>query len=103
MPLAQHDDVVKAFSPNRTNHTFNVWILPELLRRGRNILNQKRPHLPSESFPEDRVAVSHEISRLIVDFTGLKQLACCPTSCRMLRDVHMQDPPSVMGQNNQQE
>jgi hypothetical protein len=54
-------------------------------------------------FSENRVAISDEKSRLIVDCAALEQLACGPDSRRMLSNIHMQDSPSVMAQDDQHE
>jgi hypothetical protein len=57
MALAQHDDVVQTLTPNRTDHTFSVRVLPGRLRRSRYLCYMERPHLPLKHFPVNRVAI----------------------------------------------
>jgi hypothetical protein len=101
MTLAQHNDVVEALSPDRSDYSFSVRILPGRLGCSPNIFDSERPHLPLKRFSENRVAISDEKSRLIVDCAALEQLACGPDSRRMLSNIHMQDSPTVMAQDDQ--
>jgi hypothetical protein len=96
MLFPQHDDMILALTPYRSDHTLSVWILPGRLRRSRNIFDLKCPHLPLKCIPECGVTISDQISRLIVDSAGLEHLACSPDGRRMSRDIEMQNPPSVM-------
>jgi hypothetical protein len=43
MPLAEHDNVVKAFRPERTDRPFTISALPRRSRRGWPIPNAHRP------------------------------------------------------------
>jgi hypothetical protein len=89
MLLAQYYDVVQALTPNRTDHTFSVRVLPGRLRRCRNIFDMERPHLALKCFAVNPVAISDQISRLIVDSARLEQLACCPDGRRMRGDIDL--------------
>jgi len=43
MPLAEHDNVVKTFPPDRTDRPFTISVLPRRSRRGWPIPNAHRP------------------------------------------------------------
>src|SRR3979490_3265316 len=71
MPLAEHDNVVKSFPPDRTDRPFTISVLPRRSRRGWPIPNAHRPgvagaksippwgagSLPATVFGGDRDAV----------------------------------------------
>jgi hypothetical protein len=48
MPLAEHDNVVKTFPPDRTDRPFTISVLPRRLRRGWPISNAHRPKAADE-------------------------------------------------------
>ena len=48
MPLAEHDNVVKTFPPDRTDRPFTISVLPRRSRRGWPIPNAHRPKAADE-------------------------------------------------------
>src|ERR1700737_2007419 len=75
MPLAEHDNVVKTFPPDRTDRPFTIPVLP---RRSRRIPNAHRPKAADEDVTVDRVAVTDDVSRLYFPTIGLGELARNP-------------------------
>src|SRR5712671_5718933 len=58
MPLAEHDNVVKTFPPDRTDRPFTISVLPRRSRRGWPIPNAHRPKATDEDVTVDGVAVN---------------------------------------------
>src|SRR6266478_3965292 len=63
MPLAEHDNVVKTFPPDRTDRSFTISVLPRRSRRGWPIPNAHRPKAADEDVTVDGVAVTNDVSR----------------------------------------
>jgi hypothetical protein len=63
MPLAEHDNVVKTFPPNRTDRPFTISVLPRRARRGWAIPNAHRPKPAKEHTSVDGVMVTDDVSR----------------------------------------
>src|ERR1700716_2846650 len=60
MPLAEHDNVVKTFPPDRTDRPFTMSVLPRRSRRGWPIPNAHRPKAADEDVTVEGVAVSND-------------------------------------------
>jgi hypothetical protein len=72
MPLAEHDNVVKTFPPDRTDRPFTISVLPRRSRRGWPIPNAHRPKATDEDVTVDGVAVTNDVSRCCVPTIGLR-------------------------------
>src|SRR3981081_4236623 len=71
MPLAEHDNVVKTFPPDRTDRPFTIPVLPRRSRRRWPIPNAHRPKAADEDVAVDGVAVTNDVSRRYVPAIGL--------------------------------
>src|SRR5213080_999721 len=80
MPLAEHDNVVKTFPPDRTDRPFTISVLPRRSRRGWPIPNAHRPKATDEDVTVDRVAVSNDVSRRYFPPVGFGDLVRDPFS-----------------------
>jgi hypothetical protein len=80
MPLAEHDNVVKAFPPDRTDPPFTISVLPRRSRRGWPIPNAHRPKAADEDVTVNGVAVTNDVSRRYFPTIGLGELARNPFS-----------------------
>src|ERR1700738_2111836 len=78
MPLAEHDNVVKTFPPDRTDRPFTNSILPRRSRRGRPIPNTHRPKAADEDVTVDGIAVTNDVSRRSFPAIGLGELVRNP-------------------------
>src|SRR5210317_2089816 len=100
MTLVQDDDVVDKLSSYAADHAFDVRILPRRSRCRLNASDAKAldslPHCRSV----DAVTVTKDISRRIIERKRLHELLRCPLSGGMLSYIEMDDPASVMGQND---
>ena len=75
MPLAEHDNVVKTFPPDRTDRPFTIPVLPRRSRRGWPIPNAHRPKAADEDVTVDGIAVTNDVSRRYFPTIGLGELA----------------------------
>src|SRR4030088_3566819 len=80
MPLAQHDNVVKTFPSDRTDHPFTIPVLPRRSRRGWPLPNAHRPNAADEAFTVDGAAATNDVSRRHFPAIGLGELVRNPFS-----------------------
>jgi hypothetical protein len=81
MPLAEHDNVVKTFPPDRTDRPFTISVLPRRSRRGWPIPNAHRPKEADEDVSVEGVAVTNDVLRRYFPTIGLGELERNPFSC----------------------
>jgi hypothetical protein len=80
VPLAEHDNVVKTFLPDRTDRPLTISVLPRRSRRGWPIPNAHRPKAADEDVSVDGVAVTHDVLRRCFPTIGLGELVRNPFS-----------------------
>ena len=78
MPLAEHDNAVKTFPPDRTDRPFTISVLPRRSRRGWPIPNAHCPKAADEDVTVDGVAVTNDVSRCYFPTIGLGELVRNP-------------------------
>ena len=69
VPLAEDDDMIKAFPPDRANQPFRMAILPSRLGRGWPVMNAHGAKPPGETFTVDPAQARgpcHVVSALAV-------------------------------------
>src|ERR1700694_5454422 len=101
MPLAEHDNVVKTFPPDRTDRSFTIPVLPRRLRRGWPIPNAHRPKAADKDVTVDRVAVTDDILRRYFPAIGLGELARNPFSRWVRGHSQPQDLAAIVMQYQQ--
>src|SRR2546422_7579331 len=62
MILAEDDQVVQAFAPDRSDDSFSVGVLPGGLRSGDDLLDAQSRHPVTEPIAVDGVTISEQIS-----------------------------------------
>jgi len=65
VPLANHDDTVQAFPPDRADQPFGISVLPRRSRRSRPVTNAHRPKAADENITVDGVAVTDDVLRCL--------------------------------------
>src|SRR3984957_12287152 len=101
MPLAEHDNVVKTFPPDRTDRPFTIPVLPRRSPGGWPIPNAHRPKAADEDFTVDGVAVTNDVSRCCVPTIGLGELAQNPFRRRVRSHSQPQDLAAIVLQYQQ--
>ena len=80
MPLAEYDNVVNTFPPDRTDRPFTIAVLPRRSRRGWPIPKAHRPKAADEDVTVDGVAVTNDVSQRYFPTIGLGELVRNPFS-----------------------
>ena len=101
MHLAQDNDVVQTFPPDRTDRPFTISVLPRRSRRGWPIPNAHRPKAADEDVSVDGVAVTNDVLRRYFPTTGLGELARNPFSRWARGHSQPQDLAAIVLQNQQ--
>jgi hypothetical protein len=82
MPLAKHNDIVQAITPDRADQPFRISVLQWRPRRCRLITNAHRLKTADENVTVDGVAVTDDVSGWCCPTVGLGELACDPFTRR---------------------
>ena len=100
MPLAEHNDMVKAFPPDRADQTFSIAILPWRARRRRMIANAHGSKSANKDFAIGPIAVADQIARGLLPAERLRELISDPFSGRMRGNAKPQDLSPTMPHDN---
>ena len=95
----EHDYMIEAFAPNRSNHSLHIGSLPRGARCRQNFADAQVSHLFSEVIAKDGVAVAQQVARELVEGKCLPQLLSRPLSSRVGSHIEVQDAAPVMGQH----
>src|SRR5216117_3493189 len=99
MPFAEHDDMVKAFPSNRSNHALGIGVLPGRARRNDHFPDVQGLGLTRKSFSIHLVSVTDQM----LWPARLDQLSPSPIRGRMFRDIEMHQPAPVVAQHHERE
>ncbi len=94
----QHDHMIEALAPNRTDHALDVGSLPRGTRGGQHFADAHVSHLLSEVITKNSVAVVEQVARELVKGKGFPQLLSCPLGGRMGGHIEVKNTAPVMGQ-----
>ena len=83
MPLAKHNDMVKAIPPDRSDKPLRTSVLPWRSRRNRPIPNAHRSKTAEKDIAIDAISVANDISRRLLPPVCLCQLPGNPFGARM--------------------
>jgi len=104
MILAEDDQVVQAFAPDRSDDSFSVGVLPGGLRSGDDLLDAQSRHPVTEPIAVDGVTISEQISGFGSSCRErFDDLLGGPLGGGVSGDVDVQDAPPVMGQDDEAE
>src|SRR6202163_590625 len=92
MHLAQDNDVVHTFTPDRSDQPFGKAILPRRGWCGRLVPNAHGAQAARDDAAIDPVAIADEVVRRLIPRKGLRYLTCNPFRRRICCDV---DPDEV--------
>src|SRR6266436_6519012 len=92
MHLAQDNDVVHTFTPDRSDQPFGKAILPRRGWCGRLVPDAHGAKSACDNAPIDPIPIADEVVRSLIPGKGLRYLTCNPFSRRICCDV---DPDEV--------
>ena len=101
VPLAKHNDMVKAIPPDGSNEPFSTSVLPWRPHCNRPIPNTHRSQPTENGMAIDAITIANEVARRSLPPVCLGQLAGNPFRCRMRRDAHPQKLATTMLQDQQ--
>ena len=99
--FAEHDHVVQALTPNRSDDAFHVGSLPRRAWGSENLSNTHGIHLLSEVIAEDAVAISQEIPWRGVPRESITELLGGPLGGGTGGDAEVKNPAPVVRQHQE--
>lgn len=103
MTLAEDNHMVQTLAADRADDALRIRVLPGRPRSCADFLDLERVCLSAESLAIDRVAIADEVSRHFLKAAGLQELSSGPAGCRMLRNIEMHNPSSLVPQDHEHE
>src|SRR6266581_4907759 len=104
MILAEDDQVVQAFPPDRSDDSLRVWVLPGRLRGSNDLLDAQPCHPVTEPIAVDGVPITEQIAGLgSFCREGFDDLLGGPCGGGMGGDVEVKNASPVMGENHEAE
>src|SRR6266403_1481671 len=91
MPLAEHNNVVKAFPSDRTDQPFSISVLPRGTRRCWPVANACRSESADKNLTIGPVPVTNEIARRLFPPACFRDLICDPFCGWMRSDAKPQN------------
>ena len=95
----EHEHVVQALAPNRTNDALDVGPLPGGSWGAPHFADTHVSHLVSEGMAEDRIAVAQQVARKLVKGEGFAQLLSGPLRGGVGGHIAVDNAAPVMGQH----
>jgi hypothetical protein len=86
--LAQHDDVVHALAPDRSDQPFGKAILPRRTWRDGFVTDAHGSESPPDGSAVDAIPITDQVARGLIPGECLRDLACDPFRGRMSCDVN---------------
>src|SRR6266404_2291384 len=99
--LAEHNNVVKAFSSDRTNQPFSVCVLPRGARRCWSVANAHRSKSAAKDLTIGPVPVTNEIAGSLFPPACFRDLICDPFCVRMRCDAKPQNMSPAVPRDQQ--
>lgn len=87
----QDDQMTEAFAADRAEQPLRMAVLPGRIRHGRPVSDSHRAQAATEDQAIGAVIIAHQMSRPLVPWKGLGELARQPQSGRMIGDLDMRD------------
>ena len=95
--------MIQAISPDAANHVLHKCILPRTSRGSEHLFDPHAFNPPLELAPVDRISLPQEILRRRVPRESLNDLLTGPLGSRMLRDIEVHYPATMVCENHQDE
>src|SRR5882724_4768684 len=95
MALAEDDDVIQAFSADRTDEALDVRVLPGRSWRSDDLRDPHRPNTKTKCGTIGFVSVAQQIARCSVPRKSLGHLARKPILRGIWRDRKVDDPSAI--------
>src|ERR1700747_561689 len=97
--FVEHEHMVQALAPNRTNYALDVGPLPRGSRGAQHFLDAHVSHLSPEGIAENGIAVAQQVARQLIKGERFSQLLSRPFRRRMSRHIAVENASPVMSQH----
>ena len=88
--------MVETLAPNGTNHPFYVGSLPGRTRGRQHLFYSHVAHLSSEVLAENRVAITQQVTRELLERERVAQLLAGPLGGRVRGHVEVKNTATIM-------
>ena len=95
--LAEDDNVIQAFTADRTDQSLDIWILPGRSRGSGDLRDAHRANAMAECRAIRFIPVPQQIARCSVPWKGLGHLAGKPILRGIWGDLEVDDPSAIEG------
>src|SRR5215813_5227567 len=92
--------MIETLSANRTDYAFGVWILERRSRRGDHLFDLHSLYSQAKLFPVDLISIPEQIARRRIFRKCFDHLLRCPDGRRMRGDIEVDNPSSIMEQDD---
>src|SRR5262249_58702989 len=92
--------MIEALASNTADHSLDIWILERRSRRGDHFFDLHSFHSEAKFFSVDLISIPEQIARSSLFGKGFDDLLRGPSSRRMRGDIEVNDPSSIMEQDN---
>src|ERR1700745_3297594 len=97
--FVEHEHMVEALAPNRTNDTLNIRPLPGGSRGGKDFLDSHVGYLSAEVTAVDGIAVAQQVARKLIKGERFSQLLSGPLRGWVCGHIEVENATTVMGQH----
>ena len=95
----EHEHMVQALAPNRTNDALDVGPLPGGSRGAQHLVDTHVSHLSPEGIAEDSIAVAQQVARKLIKGERFSQLLSGPLRGWVGGHIEVENAPAVMSQH----
>lgn len=99
--FAEKDDMIEAFTADRSDHPLSERVLPGRTWRDHDFLDSHVLEPLLEAVAVDAIAITDQMLRSLVEGEGLDDLLCGPCRGRMGGDIEVDEPASVMSEHDE--
>src|SRR5215813_11841281 len=92
--------MIETLSANRSDYAFGVWILKRRSRRGDHFFDLHSFHSEAKFFSVDLISISEQIAGRRIFRKCFNDLLCSPDGRRMRGDIEVDNPSSIMEQDD---
>ncbi len=103
MAFVQNDEMIEAIAAQGSDEPLHERVLPRTAWCAEDLFDPHTLDPPLKCAAVDRIAIAEEVFRRAVPWDGFDDLLARPLSRRILSDVEVQNLPSRMCKDNQDE
>jgi hypothetical protein len=99
--IVEYDDMIEAVSANRADQSLGIRVLPRTTWCDGDFVNAHSADSTLEILAKDRIPVTDQIARGLIERKRLNQLLGCPLASVMRRDIEMDHKALLMREDDE--